>query len=85
MNHTDADFDTVMPVFLIVQDSVALGCEVDRGDKMNWRTCTNSLVKSHSRDQFDVFHMDSKNGVRNADWWVWRWWNALSFHLPLVL
>jgi [methyl-Co(III) methanol-specific corrinoid protein]:coenzyme M methyltransferase len=45
-NHTDAGFDTVMPVFSIVQESVALGCEVDWGDKMNWPTCTGSLVKS---------------------------------------
>lgn len=45
-NHADAGFDTVMPVFSIVQESVALGCEVDWGDRTNWPTCTGSLVTS---------------------------------------
>lgn len=32
-------FDTIMPVFSIIQESVALGIEVDWMEKDNWATC----------------------------------------------
>ncbi len=44
--YTEAGFDTIMPVFSVVQESVALGCEVEWADKTNWPTCTGSLVRS---------------------------------------
>ena len=31
-------FDTIMPVFTIVQESSALGCKIDWGEKDNWPT-----------------------------------------------
>lgn len=43
---THVGFDTIMPVFSIVQESAALGCEVDWGDKTNWPTCKGALVQS---------------------------------------
>jgi len=27
--HTELGYDTIMPIFTIIQESVALGCEVD--------------------------------------------------------
>jgi len=44
--YTEAGFDTVMPVFSIVQESVAMGCEVDWGGKANWPTCTGALAQT---------------------------------------
>lgn len=43
---TEAGFDTIMPVFSIVQESAALGCQIDWGDRSHWPTCTGSLVRS---------------------------------------
>ena len=37
--HTELGFDSVMPVFSIVQESVAMGCPIDWMDKENWPTC----------------------------------------------
>jgi MtaA/CmuA family methyltransferase len=42
--HTEAGFDTIMPVFSVVQESAALGCRVDWGDRGNWPTCTGQLA-----------------------------------------
>lgn len=36
--HTELGFDSVMPVFSIVQESSALGCQIDWGDKHSWPT-----------------------------------------------
>ncbi len=44
--HTVAGFDSIMPVFSVVQESVALGCAVEWADKTNWPTCTEPLVRS---------------------------------------
>ena len=44
--YTEAGFDTVMPVFSVVQESVAMGCEVDWGSKANWPTCTGALAQT---------------------------------------
>ncbi|MHB0954836.1 MAG: MtaA/CmuA family methyltransferase [Pirellulaceae bacterium] len=44
--YTHAGFDAIMPVFSVVQESVALGCCVDWGNKNNWPTCTGQLAQS---------------------------------------
>lgn len=44
--HTEAYFDTIMPVFSVVQESAALGCSVDWADRANWPTCTGALARS---------------------------------------
>ena len=44
--YTHAGFDSIMPVFSVVQESVALGCRVDWGNKRNWPTCTGQLAQS---------------------------------------
>jgi len=36
--YTELGFDTVMPVFSIVQESSALGCRIDWGEKGTWPT-----------------------------------------------
>ena len=36
--HTELGFDSVMPVFSIVQESSALGCAIDWGGKNSWPT-----------------------------------------------
>jgi MtaA/CmuA family methyltransferase len=36
--HTELGFDSVMPVFSIVQESSALGCNIDWGEKHTWPT-----------------------------------------------
>jgi [methyl-Co(III) methanol-specific corrinoid protein]:coenzyme M methyltransferase len=43
--YTHVGFDSIMPVFSVVQESAALGCEVEWADKTNWPTCTGSLVR----------------------------------------
>ncbi len=43
--HTHAGFDSIMPVFSVVQESAAIGCEVQWADKTNWPTATGSLVR----------------------------------------
>lgn len=43
--HTLVGFDTIMPVFSIVQESAALGCPVDWSEKGNWPTCTQPIVR----------------------------------------
>jgi [methyl-Co(III) methanol-specific corrinoid protein]:coenzyme M methyltransferase len=43
--YTHAGFDSIMPVFSVVQESAAMGCEVQWADKTNWPTCTGSLVR----------------------------------------
>jgi [methyl-Co(III) methanol-specific corrinoid protein]:coenzyme M methyltransferase len=43
--YTEAGFDTIMPVFSVVQESAALGCDVEWGDKRNWPTCRGSLAR----------------------------------------
>ena len=42
--HTHAGFDSIMPVFSVVQESVAAGCDVHWGDKTNWPTCRGRLA-----------------------------------------
>ncbi|MFV1964936.1 MAG: MtaA/CmuA family methyltransferase [Pirellulaceae bacterium] len=44
--YTKVGFDTIMPVFSVVQESAALGCRVDWGDRFNWPTCTGALVRT---------------------------------------
>jgi len=44
--YTKVGFDTIMPVFSVVQESAALGCEVEWGDRFNWPTCINALVRT---------------------------------------
>jgi len=34
--YTELGFDSIMPVFSIVQESSALGCKIDWGDKSSW-------------------------------------------------
>lgn len=46
--YTEVGFDTIMPVFSVVQESAALGCQVDWGSQSNWPTCVGSLVRSAS-------------------------------------
>ena len=36
--YTELGFDSIMPVFSIVQESSALGCKIDWGDKSSWPT-----------------------------------------------
>ena len=43
---TDVGFDTIMPVFSVVQESAALGCQVDWGSQSNWPTCVGALARS---------------------------------------
>jgi [methyl-Co(III) methanol-specific corrinoid protein]:coenzyme M methyltransferase len=43
---TEVGFDTIMPVFSVVQESAALGCEVNWGDRANWPTCIGALARS---------------------------------------
>ena len=43
--HTHAGFDSITPVFSIVQESAALGCDVEWADKTNWPTCVGSLAQ----------------------------------------
>ena len=42
--YTQARFDTIMPVFSVVQESAALGCDVDWGGKNHWPTCIGQLA-----------------------------------------
>ncbi len=42
--HTVLSYDTIMPVFTIIQESVALGCEVEWAEKDNWATCRGRLA-----------------------------------------
>jgi [methyl-Co(III) methanol-specific corrinoid protein]:coenzyme M methyltransferase len=44
--YTEVGFDTIMPVFSVVQESAALGCQVDWGGKAHWPTCVGSLARS---------------------------------------
>lgn len=44
--HTEAGFDSIMPVFSVVQESAALGCTVEWADKGNWPTCSEPLVRA---------------------------------------
>lgn len=37
--HTELGFDSIMPVFSIIQESVAMGCPIDWMEKENWPTC----------------------------------------------
>ena len=46
--YTQAGFDSIMPVFSVVQESVAMGCRVDWGDKRNWPTVTGQLATAAS-------------------------------------
>ncbi len=43
--YTRAGFDTIMPVFSVVQESAALGCAVEWSDQGNWPTCHGYLVR----------------------------------------
>ena len=43
--HTVLGYDTIMPVFTIIQESVALGCEMDWAQKDNWATCRGRLAE----------------------------------------
>jgi [methyl-Co(III) methanol-specific corrinoid protein]:coenzyme M methyltransferase len=43
--YTRAGFDTIMPVFSVVQESAALGCEVEWSEKDNWPTCRGRLAR----------------------------------------
>ncbi len=36
--HTELGFDTIMPVFSVIQESSALGCRIEWGEKDNWPT-----------------------------------------------
>jgi [methyl-Co(III) methanol-specific corrinoid protein]:coenzyme M methyltransferase len=43
---TEVGFDTIMPVFSVVQESAALGCRVEWGTQSNWPTCVGTLARS---------------------------------------
>jgi [methyl-Co(III) methanol-specific corrinoid protein]:coenzyme M methyltransferase len=43
---THVGFDTIMPVFSVVQESAALGCTVNWGNRSNWPTCTGALART---------------------------------------
>src|ERR1039458_5529757 len=36
--YTELGFDCIMPVFSVIQESSALGCEIDWGEKGTWPT-----------------------------------------------
>lgn len=36
--YTELGFDNIMPVFTVIQESSALGCKIDWGEKDNWPT-----------------------------------------------
>ncbi len=36
--HTELGFDSIMPVFSVIQESSALGCRIEWGEKDNWPT-----------------------------------------------
>jgi [methyl-Co(III) methanol-specific corrinoid protein]:coenzyme M methyltransferase len=43
--YTHAGFDTIMPVFSVVQEAAALGCDIEWSDRENWPTCRKPLVR----------------------------------------
>jgi len=58
--YTEAGFDTVMPVFSVVQESVAMGCEVDWGNKANWPTCTGALAQTADQMRIPADVLDKR-------------------------
>jgi MtaA/CmuA family methyltransferase len=56
--YTEVGFDTIMPVFSVVQESAAMGCEVDWGDESNWPTCVNALARTADEIQIPADVLD---------------------------
>jgi [methyl-Co(III) methanol-specific corrinoid protein]:coenzyme M methyltransferase len=56
--YTRVGFDTIMPVFSVVQESAALGCTIEWGDRFNWPTCTGALARTADEIQIpdDFLH-----------------------------
>ena len=52
--HTELGFDTVMPVFSIIQESSALGCKIQWEQKDNWPTVKMREPIYESPDDIDV-------------------------------
>ncbi len=52
--YTELGFDTIMPVFSIVQESSALGCRIDWGEKGSWPTVRTSEPISNGRDELTI-------------------------------
>jgi MtaA/CmuA family methyltransferase len=54
--HTELGFDSVMPVFSIIQDSSALGCKIQWEQKDNWPTVkmTEPIYDSADDIEYDV-------------------------------
>ncbi len=49
--YTELGFDSIMPVFSIVQESSALGCDIDWGEKGTWPTVrTAEPIWKHPED-----------------------------------
>jgi MtaA/CmuA family methyltransferase len=52
--HTELGFDSVMPVFSIIQDSAALGCKIQWEQKDNWPTVKMTEPIYQSPDDIDI-------------------------------
>ena len=52
--HTELGFDTVMPVFSIIQESSALGCKIQWEQKDNWPTVKMREPIYEKPDDIDV-------------------------------
>jgi methylthiol:coenzyme M methyltransferase len=52
--HTELGFDTIMPVFSIIQESSALGCKLQWEQKDNWPTVRMAEPIYHSPDDIHV-------------------------------
>ena len=55
-SYTELGFDTVMPVFSIVQESSALGCEMQWEEKDNWPTVKMTQPIWHDVDDIRIPH-----------------------------
>jgi [methyl-Co(III) methanol-specific corrinoid protein]:coenzyme M methyltransferase len=52
--YTELGFDAIMPVFSIVQESSALGCRIDWGEKGSWPTVIMSEPVSNGLDDLAI-------------------------------
>ena len=52
--YTELGFDTIMPVFTIIQESSALGCKIQWEQKDNWPTVRMSQPIWHDPDDIKV-------------------------------
>ena len=52
--YTELGFDTIMPVFTIIQESSALGCKIQWEQKDNWPTVRMSQPIWHDPDLWQI-------------------------------